>query len=60
MERQNHYPARQPERVALGEQHPAYAQTLNNLASLYKATGRYAEAEPLYLQAAEIWRLTLG
>ena len=37
-------------RVALGEQHPDYAASLNNLAVLYLAMGRHAEAEPLYLQ----------
>ena len=37
-----------------------YAASLNNLAGLYEATGRYAEAEPLYQQAAEIRRNILG
>ena len=34
-------------RVALGEQHPDYAASLNNLALLYRAMGRHAEAERL-------------
>ena len=32
----------------------------NNLAVLYKSTGRYAEAEPLYMKALEIRRKALG
>jgi tetratricopeptide (TPR) repeat protein len=47
-------------RTALGEQHPAYATSLNNLAGLYDAMGRHAEAEPLYQQAMEIYRTALG
>jgi hypothetical protein len=34
-------------RVALGEQHPYYAASLNTLAMLYHAMGRHAEAERL-------------
>jgi uncharacterized protein HemY len=37
-------------REALGEQHPDYATSLNNLASLYDAMGRHAEAESLRRQ----------
>jgi tetratricopeptide (TPR) repeat protein len=33
---------------ALGPDHPNVAAGLNNLAVLYCAQGRYAEAEPLY------------
>ena len=47
-------------RTALGERHPDYAASLNNLAGLYRAMGRHAEAEPLYLQAMEIRRTALG
>ena len=47
-------------RAALGERHPDYAASLNNLAALYRATGRHAEAEPLYLQAMELRRTALG
>ena len=32
----------------LGEEHPAYANSLNNLALLYRAPGEYAKAEPLF------------
>jgi CHAT domain-containing protein len=35
----------------LGERHPLYARSLNNLAALYQAQGEYAQAEPLYHQA---------
>jgi len=34
--------------------------TLNNLAILYKAAGRYAEAEPLYQRALTIFEAALG
>ena len=44
----------------LGQEHPEYATTLNNLASLYKSMGDYARAEPLYLQCKEIQKKTLG
>ncbi|QDT42654.1 photosystem I assembly protein Ycf3 [Gimesia alba] len=41
-------------RAVLGETHPDFATTLNNLAGLYKSQGRYEDAEPLFLQAIEI------
>ena len=44
----------------LGEGHPDYAVSLNNLADLYRAKGDYAAAEPLYRQAMEIRRAALG
>jgi tetratricopeptide (TPR) repeat protein len=47
-------------RTALGEGHPDYADSLNNLAKLYHATGRHAEAEPLLKRAMEIARTALG
>ena len=47
-------------RVALGEGHPDYAASLNNLAGLYYKMGRHAEAEPLYQRALEITRTALG
>ncbi len=43
-----------------GEEHPATATSLNNLAELYRSQGRYSEAEPLYLQALDISRSQLG
>ena len=44
----------------LGEDHPAYALSLHNLASFYQTVGRYKEAEPLYHQALDIRRRVLG
>jgi tetratricopeptide (TPR) repeat protein len=38
----------------LGPEHPDLATKLNNLAELYRATGRHAEAEPLYRRALTI------
>ncbi|MEB3827856.1 CHAT domain-containing protein [Phormidium sp. CCY1219] len=37
-----------------------YAASLNNLALLYDEMGRYADAEPLFLQAKEIRKVQLG
>jgi len=45
---------------ALGEQHPAYATSLNNLALLYRNMGEYAKAEPLFRQALELKKKALG
>ena len=45
---------------ALGEGHPDYAQSLNNLAALYHRNGDYAKAEPLYFKALEICKWTGG
>src|SRR5262249_55501743 len=47
-------------RTALGERHPDYATSLNNLAGLYGELGRHAEAEPLLVKAMEIRRTALG
>ncbi|MEG4074394.1 tetratricopeptide repeat protein [Microcoleus sp. Pol14C2] len=44
----------------LGADHSHTATSLNNLAALYRATGCYAEAEPLYLRALEILFNRLG
>ncbi len=46
--------------VQLGENHPDYATSLNNLAVLYEAMGRFTDAEPLYRQAMEICKVQLG
>ncbi|NER49712.1 MAG: tetratricopeptide repeat protein [Symploca sp. SIO1A3] len=43
----------------LGNQHPDFATSLNNLAELYRCQGRYSEAEPLYLQAINIAKHSL-
>ena len=45
---------------ALGEEHPDYANSLNNLAALYRALGAYDRAEPLFCQALEIKKKALG
>ena len=47
-------------RTTLGEEHPRYATSLNNLARILQETDQSAEAEPLYRQALEIRRTTLG
>ena len=44
----------------LGPDHPDTASSLNNLAGLYRAQGRYAEAEPLYRRALAIREAVLG
>ncbi|HEY5314472.1 MAG TPA: tetratricopeptide repeat protein, partial [Pirellulales bacterium] len=44
----------------LGDAHPSYATSLNNLAFLYKILGDYARAEPLYRQAMDICKKALG
>ena len=44
----------------LGAQHPDVAASLNNLALLYRAQGRYGEAEPLYQRALAIYEAVLG
>ncbi|MEQ8381427.1 MAG: FxSxx-COOH system tetratricopeptide repeat protein [Coleofasciculus sp. A1-SPW-01] len=43
-------------RERLGDDHPHVASSLNNLAYLYSSQGRYGEAEPLYLQALELYK----
>ena len=40
----------------LGKDHPDTAAALNNLAQTRRMRGRYAEAEPLYRRALEIWK----
>ena len=44
----------------LGPEHPQVAKSLNNLASLYHAQGRYAEAELLLKRALAISEKALG
>jgi len=39
------------DRKALGDDHPSFANSLNNLAGIYSAMGNYTQAEPLYKQA---------
>jgi CHAT domain-containing protein/Tfp pilus assembly protein PilF len=45
---------------ALGERHPDYAQSLHNLAFLYKSMGDHKRALPLYRQAVAIFKEVLG
>ena len=47
-------------RETFGERHPATLGSLNNLAFLYQAQGRYGEAEPLYRQALQLSRKVFG
>jgi CHAT domain-containing protein/tetratricopeptide (TPR) repeat protein len=44
----------------LGEDHPDYATSLNNLGALYHAIGDYVRAEPLLRQAMEIMKKAVG
>jgi hypothetical protein len=44
---------------ALGPEHPALATRLNNLAELYRAAGRHAEAEPLWQRTIAILEKSL-
>ncbi len=46
--------------TALGAEHSSTASSLTNLAELYKAQGKYEQAEPLYLRALEILEKNLG
>jgi CHAT domain-containing protein/Tfp pilus assembly protein PilF len=45
---------------ALGAMHPLVAESLNNLARLYKEQGAFARAEPLYVRALDIREKALG
>ena len=47
-------------RQTFGPRHPDTLESLNNLATLYQAQGRYGEAEPLYHEALQARRETLG
>jgi CHAT domain-containing protein/Tfp pilus assembly protein PilF len=44
----------------LGEHHPDYAKSLNNLAFLLRSQGDYAASRPLIEQALAIWKEVLG
>jgi tetratricopeptide (TPR) repeat protein len=46
--------------VVVPQDHPNVATSLNNLATLYRDQGRYAEAEPLYQRSLVISEKTLG
>jgi purine nucleoside permease len=47
-------------RIALGENHPEFAQSLNNLATLHYSTERYEDAKHLLQQAMNITRAAFG
>jgi len=47
-------------RQVLGEQHPAYIQSLFNLAAQHNALAQYREAEPLYLKARDLRKKLQG
>ncbi len=44
----------------LGDKHPFVAQSLNNLAELYRSQARYSDAEPLYIEALAIAEKGVG
>lgn len=52
--------AREIRREILGEAHPRYARTLNDLGIIYDKMGHLAAAEPLFWQALKIRRQALG
>ncbi len=43
----------------LGQEHPDVATSLNDLAALYHAQGRYGEAEPLHTRSLAIYEKAL-
>ncbi len=45
---------------ALGPEHPDVGTSLNNLAELYRAQGKYPDAEPLHKRALAIVEKALG
>jgi CHAT domain-containing protein/tetratricopeptide (TPR) repeat protein len=45
---------------SLGPNHPSTADSLSNLALLYKSLGAYSKAEPLFVRALEIRERALG
>src|SRR5436190_429122 len=47
-------------RVALGEAHPDFGNSLSSLAVFYQAMGDHAAAWPLARQALEVHRAALG
>jgi tetratricopeptide (TPR) repeat protein len=44
----------------LGKNHPDITNSLNNIAELYRRTGRYTEAEPLFIRSLAIAEEKLG
>jgi tetratricopeptide (TPR) repeat protein len=55
--------AQQAVNIGINQQlteHPAYCDSLNNLAELHRIQGRYSEAKPLYLQTLDIRKKLFG
>ncbi len=44
----------------VGPEHPDVAESLNNLAALYRTQGEFVKAEPLLKRALAIWEKALG
>ena len=59
-EAQKQFAAALKEAEKFEEQDPRLATSLNNLATLYQAQGKYAEAEPLHRRALAIQEKALG
>ena len=59
-EAESRFDAALKEAEAFGPEDPRLAMSLNNLAELYRAQGRYGEAEPLYRRSLAIWEKALG
>ena len=52
--------AMESRKQVLGERHPDYAKSLNNLAQVYEAKADYAKALPLCEKSCEIWKQAVG
>ena len=59
-EAEKQWSAALPEAEKFGPQDPRLATSLNNLAALYRAQGKYAQAEPLYRRSLAIREKALG
>ena len=57
---ERHWTAALKEAEKFGKQDPRLATSLNNLALLYRAQGKYAQAEPLYKRSLAIREKALG
>ena len=44
----------------MGKEHPEYAASVNNLASMYREIGDFDQAELFYLEARDIYQKTFG
>jgi len=49
-----------PTASSQGPEHPKVANSLNDLAELYRDVGQYAKGEPLFQRALTIWEKALG